>query len=101
MSGLPTPPRDAATQYVVLPCYEKDGGHADQIVAPPSRVLTVEVIGPIAFLRISNYPYDAERKDNIPTLIEDCDVDAKALLQAIAVQLGYEVVRPVIPAVWP
>jgi hypothetical protein len=75
-------PASAATLSVSLPCFDDN----DQIVAPPDEVLTVQVVGSLAFLRVESY----EETNSVTTTTRKSQamVDARALLLALANQMG-------------
>ena len=79
-------------QDVVLPVYEDPDGPGDSVMyAPPSRVLTVKVVGERVFIAIRKYE-ETNDTTTMTTLHEEM-LSAEALLNALVIQMGIEHVQ--------
>lgn len=82
-----------AVQDVCLPVYEDSPDHAtgDCLYSPPSRVVSVSVVGDRAFLSVRKY--EENNTTTTTTEIVSESVSAEALLNALVIQMGVEYVQ--------
>lgn len=88
-------PRWGFVQDVYLPVYEGNPGHpeGESLFAPPSRVLSVSVVGERAFLSVRKY--EETHDTTTTTSIVSEAVSAEALLHALLMQMGIEYIQGV------